>query len=91
MSEAADRFAAEAGVHGAVLIVDDDPATLSGLSLLLQSRGVTIYEASTGAGAVRSALAHRPDVVVLDNRLDAAALQQRHLAVTARRTKIEDG
>lgn len=69
MSEATDRLAAEAGAHGAVLIVDDDPATLSGLSLLLQHRGVMIYEASTGAGAVRSALAHHPDVVVLDNRL----------------------
>jgi CheY-like chemotaxis protein len=69
MSEAADRRAAETGAHGAVLIVDDDRATLSGLSLLLQHRGITIYEASTGVGAVRSALAHRPDVLVLDNRL----------------------
>ncbi len=69
MSEAADRRAAETGARGAVLIVDDDPATLSGLSLLLKHRGVIIHEASTGASAVRSALAHRPDVVVLDNRL----------------------
>jgi len=69
MSEAADRRAAETDAHGAVLIVDDDRASLSGLALLLQHRGVTIYEASTGAGAVQSALAHRPDVVVLDNRL----------------------
>src|SRR5688572_1405143 len=69
MSDAADRSSAEADVHGAVLIVDDHPATLSGLSLLLRHRGVTIYEASTGAGAVRSALAHHPDVLVLDNRL----------------------
>jgi CheY-like chemotaxis protein len=45
------------------------PGTLSSLSLLLRHRGVTVYEASTGSGAVRSALAHRPDVLVLDNRL----------------------
>ena len=69
MSEAADRRAAETDAHGAVLIVDDDPTILSGLALLLQHGGITIYEASTGAGAVQSALAHRPDVVVLDNQL----------------------
>jgi CheY-like chemotaxis protein len=69
VSDAAARLAAEAGVHGVVLIVDDDPTMLSGLSLLLQHRGVTIYQASTGPGAVRAALAHRPDVLVLDNRL----------------------
>jgi CheY-like chemotaxis protein len=69
MSEAATRPAAGTGAHGAVLIVDDDPATLSGLALLLQQDALTIYEASTGAGAVQSALAHRPEVVVLDNRL----------------------
>ena len=68
MSESADRLSAEA-VHGAILLVDDDPATLWSLSRLLQHQGVTIYEASTGEGAVRSALAHHPDVLVLDNRL----------------------
>ena len=69
MSESATRPAADAGIHGSVLLVDDNPVTRSGLSLLLHHRGVTIYEASTAASAVRSALAHRPDVLVVDNRL----------------------
>ena len=69
MSKAGARLAADADARGSVLIVDDDPATLSGFSHLLQHRGITTYEASTADGAVRSALAHRPDVVVLDNRL----------------------
>lgn len=67
--EAADGLATGTGVHGTALIVDDDPVTLSSFSQLLQLRGVTTYGASTGEGAVRSALAHRPDVLVLDNRL----------------------
>jgi CheY-like chemotaxis protein len=69
MSEAADGLATGTGVHGTALIVDDDPVALSSFSQLLQLRGVTTYGASTGEGAVRSALAYRPDVLVLDNRL----------------------
>jgi CheY-like chemotaxis protein len=49
--------------------VDDDPGSLRSLSQLLQHRDITIYEASTAVSAVRSALAYRPDVVVLDNQL----------------------
>lgn len=69
MSKAAGRPATKAGILGTVLIADDDSGALSSFSRLLQHCGVTTYEASTGEGAVASALAHRPDVVVLDNRL----------------------
>lgn len=69
MSGAAHEIVVDAAPHGSVLVVDDDPRALWSFSQLLQLRGVTVYEASTGEGAVRSALAHRPDVMVLDNRL----------------------
>ena len=69
MWEGADGFVVEGGARGAVLIVDDNAETLSGFSRLLQHRGVTTYKASSGEAAVLSALAHRPDVLVLDNRL----------------------
>jgi CheY-like chemotaxis protein len=69
MSEAANGLAAEVGSQGTVLLVDDDPVARSSFSQLLQCRGVTTFDASTGEGAVLSALAHRPDVMVLDNRL----------------------
>jgi CheY-like chemotaxis protein len=69
LSEAAGGLAVGTDLKGSALIVDDDPEALSSFSQLLQLRGITTYGASTGDGAVRSALAHRPDVVVLDNRL----------------------
>lgn len=54
---------------GTVLIVDDDPATVSSISTKLRCGGLTMFEAYTGKGAVTSALEHRPDVLVLDYRL----------------------
>jgi CheY-like chemotaxis protein len=73
MSEAPDRHSTETDVQGSALIVDDDLGALSSFSRLLQHCGVTTYAASSGEGAVQSALAHRPDVVVVDNRLGKSA------------------
>lgn len=49
-----------------VLVVDDDPAIVRALVLNLKARSYRVDSAHDGAGALRSAAAHHPDVVVLD-------------------------
>ena len=50
-----------------VVVVDDHPLFRSGLRLLLEDLGLAVVaEAADGAAAVEQALAHRPDVVVMD-------------------------
>ncbi|MFI1581965.1 response regulator [Embleya sp. NPDC020630] len=54
-----------------VLLADDDALVRSGLKALLRAEpGITVVgEAADGAEAVRAALEHRPDVVVMDIRM----------------------
>jgi CheY-like chemotaxis protein len=54
--------------HGArVLVVDDDDATRSMLSLVLEDAGcVVVGEASDGASGVRLAEQLRPDLITMD-------------------------
>lgn len=49
-----------------ILLVDDDPTTLSFLSEYLQSETMQIITASSGAEALRAAFREQPDLVVLD-------------------------
>ncbi|MEU5520786.1 response regulator [Streptomyces sp. NPDC052079] len=49
-----------------VLVVDDDPAIVRALVINLKARSYEVDSAHTGAGALRTAAEHHPDVVVLD-------------------------
>ena len=49
-----------------VLVIDDEPQILRALRINLSVRGYEVVTASTGAGALRAAAEHRPDVVVTD-------------------------
>jgi len=49
-----------------VLVVDDDPYLLQGLRIHLTGHGYTVATAVSGHAAISSALADRPDLVVLD-------------------------
>src|SRR4051794_16906922 len=49
-----------------VLVIDDEPHILRALRINLTVRGYEVITASTGAGALRAAAEHPPDVVVLD-------------------------
>jgi two-component system response regulator HydG len=52
-----------------VLIVDDEPATRSGLSRLLATEGYVVEAADGGRAALELAAAHPPDVVVTDLKM----------------------
>ena len=53
-----------------VLIVDDHAIVRSGLKTMLEGSNITVVaEASDGPGGVQQTLAHRPDVVLLDIRM----------------------
>ena len=49
-----------------VLVVDDDPQIVRTLRINLELRGYAVDSATDGAGALRSAVRVRPDVVVLE-------------------------
>ncbi|HZQ30171.1 MAG TPA: response regulator [Mycobacterium sp.] len=49
-----------------VLVIDDEPQILRALRINLSVRGYEVTTAATGAGALRAAAEHPPDVVVLD-------------------------
>jgi two-component system KDP operon response regulator KdpE len=49
-----------------VLVIDDEPQILRALRINLSVRGYEVITAATGAGALRAAAEHKPDVVILD-------------------------
>jgi signal transduction histidine kinase len=52
-----------------ILLVDDDPALLVGLSLRLKSAGYEVTSASGGRHGIDAALRLHPDAVILDMRM----------------------
>ena len=54
-----------------VLLVDDDPLVRSGLAMILSSAEdlEVVAEAGDGGAGVQAAIAHRPDVVLMDVRM----------------------
>ena len=76
--------------HLRVLVVDDSDAVRRGLTRLLRPQaGIEIIdEASDGQDAIRKALQHKPDVVLMDvsmpvmNGLEAARTIKHHLPST---------
>ena len=68
MSAADDRLkkVSESHLSERVLIVEDDPATRSGLTELVRSWGFTTDQAGDGAEALDKVTAFRPSIVVTD-------------------------
>ena len=52
-----------------VLVVDDQPSNLRFLSKLLTSQGYQVYRAICGPLALNVAIAHCPDLILLDIRM----------------------
>jgi len=59
-------------VSESVLLVDDDPTILDSLSRFLERRGCEVFTEASGAAALSTCQARRPDVVILDLRLPDA-------------------
>jgi two-component system, OmpR family, KDP operon response regulator KdpE len=49
-----------------ILVVDDDPQILRALRINLRARKYDVHVAADGAGALHTAAAHPPDLIVLD-------------------------
>ena len=49
-----------------ILIADDDPLLIKLVEHKLQSRGFKVISAADGAQALRLAIEHKPDLIVLD-------------------------
>lgn len=49
-----------------VMVVDDDPDSLSVLARHLRREGLTVVEASSGSECLHAVKQHRPDVILLD-------------------------
>ena len=71
-----------------ILVVEDDPAILTGLTDLLEGEGFGVVTATDGEAAVRLHAAEKPDLVLLDvmlpekNGYDVCREIRRHDAVT---------
>jgi DNA-binding NarL/FixJ family response regulator len=49
-----------------ILVADDDPDVRYGAVRIIRSAGYRVLEAATGADCIRTAKAHRPDMILLD-------------------------
>jgi CheY-like chemotaxis protein len=54
------------GVHNRILVADDDAIVRGSLATVLESEGYVVDEAGNGREAVSRAIAHMPDLVLLD-------------------------
>src|SRR5262245_16909088 len=62
----ADHGALIGGRVTKVLIVDDEPQILRALRINLRAREYDVEVAASGAGALKTAAAYHPDLIVLD-------------------------
>lgn len=61
-----DAGSADGGPSARILIVDDEPAIVDSLRLLLETAGYAVASASTGGECVEAVTAHPSDLVLLD-------------------------
>jgi len=54
------------GTKGKILVVDDEPASRSGLEVLLRRRGYEVISVGDGGSALEQYALAKPDLVVLD-------------------------
>lgn len=72
-----------------ILIAEDNPENLDMLRRRLERRGYTIFVAENGQLAVEGALAHRPDLILMDvsmpvmSGLEAARAIRAHAEISA--------
>ncbi len=73
-----------------VLVVDDDPALVTVLTVGFQARGYDVRAVGTGAAALEAVDAHEPDIIILDLGLpDLDGLEVcRHLRARTRTSII---
>jgi pilus assembly protein CpaE len=62
----AEQPMAANAVHGRILVADDDSFVRGSLTAVLASEGYMVDEARNGIEAVTRAIAHSPDLVLLD-------------------------
>lgn len=53
-------------VQGVVLIVDDSPTEIHILRGILEKAGYTVLSAEDGESGIQAAIAHKPDVILMD-------------------------
>ena len=51
-----------------IMLVDDQPAILAGMTSMIERTGIAevVATETDGAGAIASALSHKPDLILLD-------------------------
>jgi DNA-binding response OmpR family regulator len=82
---------AAAPSRGSVLVVDDEPTITEVVSRYLQRAGYATKVAADGTRALEAAVAHRPDLIVLDlklPRLDGLDVMRRLRAEDGRRPAV---
>jgi len=57
-----------------ILLIDDDQVTRKALEFKLGSQGYEVVSAATGSAALKSATEQKPDLMILDLKLDSDPL-----------------
>ncbi|MCI0708360.1 MAG: response regulator [Ignavibacteriae bacterium] len=52
-----------------ILVVDDEPAWIGALSMVLESKGYDVRSASSGAEALKTLKQYKPDLILSDVRM----------------------
>lgn len=56
-------------MSGTILIIDDSPTILAGLTMLLEAEGFTVITADCGEKGVETARREKPDLVIIDTMM----------------------